>query len=637
VSGIYGMVRYDSAPVTPETLGPMAAAMSFWGPDGHGQWCGDGVGLGHLMLHVTPESLHERLPASIRVAPHLVITADARIDNRDELFDALGAPAAGRACTPDSSLILLAYERWGADCVKRLLGDFAFAVWDGRERKLFCARDPFGCMPFVYYYDGKRFIFASDIKGVLARMESPKLNEAMIAAYLQMSTYHAEKRLTFFEEIVKLEAAHTLTLSAGGLSLARYWSPEESPEVRFVSDADYAAQMRHLFTESVRCRLRSAFPVGSHLSGGLDSSSVSVVAAQLLRAQRQQLTVFSWSPPPEPGVKADPADEHGRIEAVCRQEHLTCQYLPPTKESYFESFRRDFTVEPGAMLALEGKVQARAASQGLRVVLSGWGGDEVVTAHSTSYLAEFLLNNQWSEFGNAVRVRLESPRDGSSLRKALRGARRLGGIFRELATLSAPDALFAVIHTRPYLEFESSCIQSAFGRQYQTEVKRLRGPIWRQLPHVRATMARHLRIGYTTLRLEHWTGSGAHHNLVYRYPMLDRRLVEFVFGVPTAQFCGPGRTRTLFRRAFSDLMPAADWAVAKKQPRGREFLRKVYVQAHAEWARHLLRDGGDSSASRYVDPAKLERATGNASEQRRIGALSGVREAFGCYAIRKMH
>src|SRR5580692_3676749 len=141
----------------------MAAALSFYGPDGHGQWCGESVGLGRLMLHVTPESLQERQPASIRAAPHLVITADARIDNRDELFDALGTSVPGRDRTPDSSLILAAYERWGADCVKRLLGDFAFAIGDSRERKLFCARDPFGCTPFVYFHNGKRFIFASDV------------------------------------------------------------------------------------------------------------------------------------------------------------------------------------------------------------------------------------------------------------------------------------------------------------------------------------------------------------------------------------------------------------------------------------------------------------------------------------------
>ena len=161
MSGLYGMVRFDGAPVTQEMLAPMAFAMSCRGPDGHGQWCGDAAGLGHLMLHVTPESLHERQPAGVRVAPHLVITADARIDNRDELFDALSVPGLERDKTPDSSLILLAYERWGPDFVKRLLGDFAFAIWDSRERTLFCARDPFGIKPFVYHRDRERFIFAS--------------------------------------------------------------------------------------------------------------------------------------------------------------------------------------------------------------------------------------------------------------------------------------------------------------------------------------------------------------------------------------------------------------------------------------------------------------------------------------------
>ncbi len=277
------MVRFDGAPVTRDMLEPMAAAMSFWGPDGHGQWCGDSAGLGHLMLHVTPESLHERLPASLSAATHLVITADARIDNRDELFDALGVPGPGRERTPDSSLILLAYERWGADCVKRLLGDFAFAIWDGQERKLFCARDLFGCKPFVYHSDGKRFIFASDVKGVLARVESPKLNEPLLAAYLQFRTYHAEKRYTFFEEIFKLPPAHTWLVSRSGLQLSRYWSPEEAPEVRLTSDGEYAEQMRVLgFDEAVRCRVRSAFPVGSHLSGGLW-----ILRRSALRASRE--------------------------------------------------------------------------------------------------------------------------------------------------------------------------------------------------------------------------------------------------------------------------------------------------------------------------------------------------------------
>jgi asparagine synthase (glutamine-hydrolysing) len=171
------------------------------------------------MLRVTPESLLERLPASIRTAPHLVITADARIDNRDEVFDALGSPGAGRTKTPDSSLILLAYERWGVECVRRLLGDFSFAIWNTRERMLFCARDPFGCRPFYYFGDGARFLFASDLKGVLAGVDSPQLNEALIAAHLQMHTYYAQKTQTFYRGVLKLPPGHTMVVSGGGVEV----------------------------------------------------------------------------------------------------------------------------------------------------------------------------------------------------------------------------------------------------------------------------------------------------------------------------------------------------------------------------------------------------------------------------------
>src|SRR3569623_1441353 len=179
------------------------AAMAGGGPDGHGQWRGEQTGLGFLSLHTTPESFHERMPANLRTAPHLFITADARIDNRAELFQALGVQSPGRTRTPDSSLILLAYERWGAECDKRLLGDFAFAIWDTRERILFCARDPLGCRPFYYHPGGRTFLFASDIKGVLAGLESPRLNKPLLAAHMQMRASYARKTLTYYEKILK--------------------------------------------------------------------------------------------------------------------------------------------------------------------------------------------------------------------------------------------------------------------------------------------------------------------------------------------------------------------------------------------------------------------------------------------------
>jgi asparagine synthase (glutamine-hydrolysing) len=620
VSGIYGVVTTDGAPVARETLAPMAAALSFYGPDGHGQWCGGSAGLGHLMLHVTPESLQERQPASLRQAPHLIITADARIDNRDELFDALGVPLAGREKTPDSSLILLAFERWGEDCPKKLLGDFAFAIWNQRDRTLFCARDPFGCKPFVYYYGERRFIFASDINGVLANVESQRLNYPLLAAYLQMKTYYAEKRLTFFENIVKLEAAHIATLRAGELKISRYWSPEDVAEVHEPGSRDYDEHLAFLFRQAVECRVRSAFSVGSHLSGGLDSSSVTILASRLLRARGKELATFSWSPAPEIAANGSLEGEYGRIDAICREENICCEYVPATAASFTETFRRDITVEPLAMMAREANVQACARARQVCVILSGWGGDDAVTCRTATSPVEFLNNHQWAGLREAVR------------------SRRLAGLLHELVVVSLPDSVYALTTGNAHQALKTPCIQSEFAHRYRQDVRALRAPAFRRLPCIRANICRFLDSGHLTMRMEHWAASGARNGLVYRYPMLDRRLVEFALGTKPSELPGKDQRRALFRQAVGDLLPSScDWEPVKRERSTVMALQEEHIRAHAEWARHLASQNAVSPATTFVDPAKTQAAVALAVKSGRMNDLSGVREAFGCYAIGIRH
>lgn len=592
MSAIYGVVATDGAPVARETLAPMAAALSFYGPDGHGQWCGESAGLGHLMLHVTPESLGERQPASLRAAPHLIVTADARIDNRNELFDALGVPMAGRDATPDSSLILLAFERWGEDCPKRLLGDFAFAIWNIRDRTLFCARDPFGSKPFLYCHDARRFVFASDINGVLALLDSPRLNHPLLAAHLQMKTYHAQKRLTFFENVVKLEPGHIATLRAGQLKISPYWSPEEIPEIHDPDSPDYTEQLRFLFRQATECRVRSSFPVGSHLSGGLDSSSVTILASRLLRDRGKDLATFSWSP-----AQQNREGEYARIDAVCRQENLTCDYVPATAASLIATFQRDFTLEPMAMMEREANVQARAKSRQIRVILSGWGGDDAVTC-----------------------------RVGA-------GSRRLPGRLRERAVVSLPDWLYALTTGNAWQTLENPCIQREFAHRYRHEVRALRAPAFRRLPGVRANICRYLDSGHLSLRMEHWAASGARNGLVYRYPMLDKRLVEFALGTRPSRIPGSDQRRSLFRRAAGNLLPSIDWDPVKSEASTLLALRNELLSAHSDWAHRLAREVTISAATEFVDPEKVQAVVRLAAKSGRMRDLSGVREAFACYAM----
>jgi asparagine synthase (glutamine-hydrolysing) len=281
MSAIAGMFRPQGPDVSSSDVERMTEALRELGPDSCGIWCDDRIGFGHRMLHTTPESLEETLPC-FHPAARLAITADARLDNRAELIEALGLRDRREAEVTDSDLLLAAYERWGASSLDRLVGDFAYAIWDGRRRQVFCARDHFGVKPLYYYRSGKLFAFAT---GIHALFEvggvRRRLNRARVAAFLQGD--HEDKAATFFEEILRLPPAHFLTVRAEGAELRQYWRLDPTREVRRRSNEEYAEEYRALFVEAVRSRLRSALPVGSTLSGGLDSSSVASAARNLLR------------------------------------------------------------------------------------------------------------------------------------------------------------------------------------------------------------------------------------------------------------------------------------------------------------------------------------------------------------------
>ncbi|HEY3131845.1 MAG TPA: lasso peptide isopeptide bond-forming cyclase, partial [Acidobacteriota bacterium] len=322
MSAITGVYFMDGRPLDPADLKRMLKTVAHRGPNGSGLWFRGPVGLGHRMLWTTPESLRETLPL-IHQTGDLVITADARIDNREELVSLLNINGRPLGEIADSELILRAYEKWGDSCPEKLLGDFAFAIWDAKKKLLFCARDHFGVKPFYYYRSDHAFIFASEIKALLSLQEVPRrLNEVRVADYL-MSMLE-DKEITFYQGILRLQPAHCISVTREGAQIRSYWALDPTREIRYNSDGEYADAFREIFTEAVRCRLRSAFPVGSMLSGGLDSSSIVCVARQLLAQEgSRQLHTFSatFENVPE-------CDESQFINAVVARNGLQFHYVP---------------------------------------------------------------------------------------------------------------------------------------------------------------------------------------------------------------------------------------------------------------------------------------------------------------------
>ena len=260
MSGIIGLYNLDGRPADQLLLERMARTITHRGPDGIRHWLDGSVGFGHLLLQTTPESAHEKQPLTNEDSA-LCLTLDGRIDNRSELRCWLESKGLPLRDDSDAELVLRAYECWGEECPNRLLGDFAFAIWDARKQQLFCARDYVGVKPFYYYRSGSLFAFGSEIRAVLALDTVPRrLNESRLADFLIEELDREDEESTFYQDVQRLPAGHSLTVGPGRFALRDYWDLKAPPVLKLGSLREYGEAFREIFVEAVRCRLRSSHP-----------------------------------------------------------------------------------------------------------------------------------------------------------------------------------------------------------------------------------------------------------------------------------------------------------------------------------------------------------------------------------------
>ena len=523
--------------------------------------------------------LHRRREAG------LVLAADARLDDREALCAALGCRDPGLA---DGDLILRAYLRWGRGCPNHLLGDYAFAVWDMRERTLFCARDHIGARPFYYAWTAERFVFASAVQAVLAAPGvSGQLDEAVVAAYLTriglVTTTH-----TFFKAVRKLPPGHALTATANRLRIERFWRPENAPLVRPASDAACAEQFLELYARSVRDRLRGPERVGVHVSGGLDSSSIAVLAARELRREgRAAPLAFSWLPTLGDGV--DNTQEHALVEAVCRREGLRLFHCGPSADDLLAVLRRDGAL-PGVHSSFdEEAVQRCAEGLDVRVLLSGWGGDDCASFNGfEGYYEQLLLTGRWLKLAAVLRSRGKGPLKHSAY-VALRLVHpSLAREMRRWWRGKAPSR-------RMWL------VSPAFAGRVKPLAETPVREIW-----PRRTQLLMLQRGHLSERIEGWAASGAGRGIEYRYPLLDRRLLEFALGLPTEQFRRGKWGRFVMRKALSSLLPAEIcWSVNKSDPVRIDAMDDAVAEMLPIVRHELAARAAPPSRAGYIDMPRL--------------------------------
>lgn len=601
MSAIAGIFYRDGMPVDRASLEGMRDALSHRGPDGSGVWRHGATGLVNQMMWTTPESLSERLPRAGRDGA-CVLTADARIDNRDELLSALDLTGD----RSDSELILHAYERWGEECPSKLLGDFAFAIWDARQRKLFCVRDPMGVKSFYYYCSHRVFAFATEIKALLQLSEVPRrLNEVRVGDLLAGVPH--DPTVTLYRDIYRLPASHGMTVTDESAHVGRYWDFNPSRRARPVTDGEYAAGFRAIFQEAVRCRLRSAYPVGSTLSGGLDSSSVACMARTLLTTPgRPRLHTFSATFPDLPPSDLRSIDEREYVEAVLALGGFEPHYVRADRLSPLLDVTRllwhNDEAHIGPNLYMHWALFSAAQRCGVRVFLDGIDGDTVVS-HGLDYLPELLWRGRWRG------LLLEASAISSTLNTSYSPHR----VIREygLRPLVPPGVLdlWRLLHGRRRAPWgPDTIVRRDFVRRVGLD-ERVRELLKSEQAPVRSQRDGHLR-GLTSplipYALELADKMAAAHNLDVRYPFFDRRLMEYCLSLPPEQKLHRGWTRVVMRRAMNGVLPPTVQWRRQKSNLSPNFVRGLLQCDRATLDRVLTRDS--SRIEEYVDLATVRTA-----------------------------
>jgi asparagine synthase (glutamine-hydrolysing) len=521
----------SNVPVDPGILERVMQRLEHRGPDGSDVCQAGNVAMGHWHFWVNPEEVGERQPLELAGLPFRIVM-DGRLDNRSELVKSLNINLVESSRLSDAALVLHAYDCWGEHCFEHFIGEYALVIIDERRGELLCVRDALGDRTLFYTLDASRVLIASEPWAVAgATGKNPDLDEVGMAYYFAMET--PDDGRTLFKDINELLPAQVLAVSHTGERRWSYWQADLSVRIRYRSDEEYAEQFRSLLEESIRCRLRSAAPVGVLMSGGLDSTSVACLAARIIAPQ--PLTTISYV-----FDELADCDERPYIEMVKKQWGVRSIQIPcddawPFKDLQNWPLNQNHPAGNPFRLLKE-RVYHRTQQEGLRVLLTGGYADHMYRM-GVGWLADLLGEGQlleaWRELSSSIHY--------AGLRRILEEG-FLQQVGRRLLN-NLPGGTH--LHRRPTMPDWLAPLSSG----YLQKDKDKNGPV--------STFGRNVSM----LALEIAQGNSRESFYASRYeleichPYRDRRLIEFVLAIPAYQLYYRGLYKRILRTAMRGILP----------------------------------------------------------------------------------
>jgi asparagine synthase (glutamine-hydrolysing) len=558
VSGFAGILHMDGSLVDRPLLERLTEFQKFRGSDAQNNWVDGSVGFGHTLLRISPESEFERQPLSLDGKTWIV--ADCRVDARPELIAELaksGHHDIARA--PDAELVLRAYTVWRDDCVDHLLGDYAFAIWDGTHRRLFCARDQMGVKPFYYAHVKSRLIISNTLDCIRQHPAvSDDLNDLAIADFLLFDLIQ-EPGATSFKDIQRLPPAHTLTVAGENVSIRRYWTLPVSEPLHHQRDSDCVEQFQELMDTAVADRLRTN-GAGVMMSGGLDSAMVAASARKILVRDRNLTDLCAYT---EVFDRLIPDEERRYAGMVAEALRIPIQFQSTDEAEACKclDYRQPYFPEPvHSPWSDRGFSLLREMANTRRVALTGFGGDPTLSSLLSVHFLQLLKGRSFGRFMVDLARYLSAE-----------------GRFSRLYIRTRWRRWFSPKNAVPhYPDWLNPDLEKRLGLRER----------WQTLNHVPAPSSGVRPVALEAMLSASWPAlfeeydSGVTRVVVeVRHPFFDLRVVSFLLALPALPWCSD---KELLRQALRGALPDAV-RLRRKSPLSADPLVALLRRPESEW------------------------------------------------------